>query len=72
MQRDGLGELVCLDRTDFSKRVDYELEIETADPTTTRRHWQARFAAWGIAVVPQETTKFARFLALHSALTPPR
>jgi uncharacterized protein YjbK len=69
-ERDGLHETVCLDRTDFGVRVDFELEIETNDPTATRRHWQGRFAAWNIAVTAQETTKFARFIALHSGITP--
>ena len=68
IERQGLNELVCLDRTDFGTRIDYELEIETCDPTATRRHWLTRFAQWGIAVEPQEATKFARFIALHSGI----
>lgn len=68
VERDGLGELLCLDRTDFGVRIDHELEIETTDPTATRQHWQERLSAWGIAVHPQETTKFARFLVLQGGL----
>ena len=70
VERHGLQELVCLDRTDFGTRIDYELEIETVDPSATRRHWLARFAQWGIAAEPQETTKFARFIALHAEIDP--
>jgi uncharacterized protein YjbK len=71
VQRGALAELVCLDRTDFGVRIDHELEIETTDPAATRLHWQERFAAWGIAVHPQETTKFARFLVLQGGLAQP-
>lgn len=65
--RDGLAELLCLDQTQFAGRVDYELEIETADPAATATFWRAQFAAWHIPVVIQPLTKFARFLALESA-----
>ncbi|MBA3845193.1 MAG: CYTH domain-containing protein [Planctomycetes bacterium] len=57
------GELICLDRTTFSDGVDHELEIETAHPDATTARWQREFAALGIPMRPQPTTKFARFLA---------
>ena len=60
-------ELLCLDRTDFSLRIDHELEIETADPTTTAATWSRRLEQWNIAYAPQPLTKFARLLALLPA-----
>ncbi len=62
--RDGLAELLALDRTDFAVRIDHELEIETADPALTGTWWRERLVSWGVAWRPQTTTKFARFLAL--------
>ncbi len=56
------GELICLDRTTFSDRVDHELEIETAHPEESAARWRTEFAALDIPVRPQATTKFARFL----------
>ena len=60
-------ELLCLDRTDFNLRIDHELEIETADPTTTAATWSRRLEQWNIAYAPQPLTKFARLLALLPA-----
>ena len=60
-------ELLCLDRTDFSLRIDHELEIETADPTTTAATWSRHLEQWNIAYAPQPLTKFARLLALLPA-----
>lgn len=57
-------ELLCLDRTDFEVRVDYELEIETPQPDATAAAWSARLRGWEIAFAPQPLTKFARLLAL--------
>jgi len=64
---DHRDELLCLDRTDFSVRIDHELEIETSDPTATAATWSRRLDQWNIAYVPQPLTKFARLLALLSA-----
>ncbi len=61
------GELVCLDRTDLGVRVDYELEIETADPAVTTASWQDHLNGWAIAPVLQRESKFARFVALAQA-----
>jgi uncharacterized protein YjbK len=59
------GEEICLDRTDFRQRVDYELEVETPDATASARRWQERLDAWRIPREPQERSKFARFCELH-------
>lgn len=57
--------LLCLDRTDFpTRRVDYELEIETTAPELHAREWQARLREWQVVITPQVMTKFARFLSL--------
>lgn len=64
LERAGFSELLCVDRTDFGGRTDYELEIETTDPAATSAYWQARLAAWNIPWENQALTKFARFLAL--------
>lgn len=57
-------ELLCLDRTDFGVRIDYELEIETATPEATAARWAERLRAWGIAWEPRGITKFARMLEI--------
>jgi len=57
-------DLLCLDRTDFSVRVDYELEIETTDPARASAEWGRRLRDWGVGWSPQPVTKFARFLDL--------
>jgi uncharacterized protein YjbK len=62
-RRDGVEELLCLDRTTFGRRLDHELEIETTDPFGTHEAWKVQLAAWGIPWHPQPLTKFARFLA---------
>ncbi len=64
LTRGGIEELLCLDRTEFATRIDYELEIETPDPTASAAHWRTIFATWDIPVVPQILTKFARYLKL--------
>ncbi|MBA3684942.1 MAG: CYTH domain-containing protein [Planctomycetes bacterium] len=58
------SDLVALDRTDFGARVDYELEVETPDPTASAAWWRAQLDAWGIAHAPQAHSKFARMLEL--------
>lgn len=65
LRRAGDDDLLCLDRTDFNGwRTDYELEIETSDPTGAARYWGGRLADWNITWQPEARTKFARFLAL--------
>jgi len=59
-------ELLCLDRTDFRLRVDFELEIETAEPAGSARHWGERLRHWGVAYRDEPVSKFARFLALQA------
>ncbi len=68
LTRGGLDELLCLDRTEFATRTDYELEIETPDPTASAAHWRTIFATWDIPVISQIQTKFARYLKLSPAL----
>jgi uncharacterized protein YjbK len=63
----GRHELLCLDATSFTNRIDYELEIETDQPEASHAHWAQRLAVWGIPWQPQAKTKFARFLALQAA-----
>ena len=48
----------------FGKRVDYELEIETAHADTSAERWTRQLQEWGIIFHPQPLTKFARLLAL--------
>jgi len=60
------AELLCLDRTDFRARIDYELEIETTEPARSARHWGGRLTSWGIAYQDEPVSKFARFLALQA------
>lgn len=62
--RDGLDELLALDRTDYGVRIDHELEIETADPPRTASFWSGQLDLWGVPWSLQTETKFARFLAL--------
>lgn len=57
-------EHVSLDHTNFSQRVDYELEVETNDPTASTTAWNQRMADLSIAASPSQTTKFARFLQI--------
>jgi uncharacterized protein YjbK len=57
-------ELLCLDRTDFGSRIDFELEIETNDPARSAPAWQQRLLGWDIVSSHQGLSKFARFLAL--------
>jgi len=59
-------ELLCLDRTDFRQRVDFELEIETAEPAGSARYWGNRLRHWGVAYRDEPVSKFARFLALQA------
>jgi uncharacterized protein YjbK len=67
-QRETPVALLCLDRTTFNdQRVDYELEIETAEPAASARLWRERLEEWGIPFTPQPLTKFARFCARASA-----
>jgi len=61
-------ELLCLDRTDFGVRIDYELEIETNAPAATAATWSARLDAWRIPFTPQPLTKFARLLQLAQTI----
>ncbi len=63
-ERAGIHELLCLDRTDYGSQIDYELEIETAEPPATAAYWSAMLATWGVTWQPQALTKFARYLAL--------
>ncbi|MEW6279767.1 MAG: CYTH domain-containing protein [Candidatus Eremiobacterota bacterium] len=54
------GDVAELDRTVFPNgRVDYELEVETADPEAVER-WLREHA--GFPLVAQQTTKYRRFL----------
>lgn len=65
------GDLLCLDRTDFlGRRVDYELEIETADADASRARWTAKLKEWGVSWRPQPLTKFARMLELSAEARP--
>ena len=59
-------DLLCVDATDFSLRIDYEVEIETTDPVAAAPRWAAQLATWGISWQAETRTKFARFLALRS------
>jgi uncharacterized protein YjbK len=57
--------LLCLDRTDFlGKRIDHELEIETAAPQVIADLWRRHLDNWGVHFTSQPITKFARFLTL--------
>jgi uncharacterized protein YjbK len=71
-QRESPAALLCLDRTEYiGARIDYELEIETADPAANALRWGDYLKQWNIAFSPQPLTKFARFLTLaESGLTP--
>lgn len=71
-QRETPAALLCLDRTEFvGARIDYELEIETANPAANALRWGNYLKQWNIAFLPQPLTKFARFLTLaESGLTP--
>ena len=71
-QRETPAALLCLDRTEYvGARIDYELEIETADPAANALRWADYLKQWKIAFSPQPLTKFARFLTLaESSLTP--
>jgi uncharacterized protein YjbK len=72
LERHRDGELVCLDRTDFGRRIDHELEVETGAPEPSAAFWRDRLAAWGIAHRPQEATKLARMMEiLKGGLTSP-
>jgi uncharacterized protein YjbK len=63
---DADAELVCLDRTDFNgKRIDHELEIETARADATAAAWTRQLADWKISAKPQLESKFSRMLALY-------
>jgi uncharacterized protein YjbK len=65
--RPGGSDLLCLDRTTFpAARVDYELEIETAEPVAASAHWRSILASWGITPPTQGETKFARYLAVRT------
>ena len=53
---------LCLDATRFGHGEEHELEIETPDPAAAETRWRPRLEGWGVSVVAQEQTKFARFL----------
>ena len=53
-----------VDRTELpGGRVDAEVEVETGDPEGARSLVQARAEAAGVALFPQTTGKYARFIA---------
>jgi hypothetical protein len=57
------GDEICLDRTRFpGDRVDFELEVECADPAEAHPRWLKQLADWNIGVRPQGQTKLHRYL----------
>ncbi len=57
-------DLVALDRTEFGRRVDHELEVETPDPDASATWWRAQLTTWNMPHAPQPLSKFARMLEL--------
>ncbi len=57
-------EHICLDTTNLPGRVDYELEVETANAVASQQSWKNTLTELGIPWRPQPETKFARFLKL--------
>jgi uncharacterized protein YjbK len=56
-------EVVCLDATTFSDRIDHELEVETPDAAASTAWWRATLTELAVPWERQPMSKFARYVA---------